>query len=48
MRLSLPGLALAHQLYVALQAQGRGRDGTQSLVHALAALSAVEWPGNGG
>ena len=48
MRLALPGLALAHQLYVALQAQGRGRDGTQSLVHALAALSAVEWPGDGG
>ena len=44
MRLALPGLALAQQLYVALQAQGRGRDGTQSLVHALAALSSVEWP----
>jgi 3-hydroxyisobutyrate dehydrogenase len=44
MRLALPGLALAQQLYVALQAQGRGQDGTQSLVHALASLSAVEWP----
>lgn len=43
MRLSLPGLALAHQLYVALQAQGRGRSGTQALVHALASLSAVDW-----
>jgi 3-hydroxyisobutyrate dehydrogenase len=43
-RLALPGLALAHQLYVALQAQGRGRDGTQSLVHALASLSGLDWP----
>ncbi|MGO8861649.1 MAG: NAD(P)-dependent oxidoreductase [Acidimicrobiales bacterium] len=43
-RLALPGLALADQLYVALQAQGRGRDGTQALVHALASLSAFDWP----
>jgi 3-hydroxyisobutyrate dehydrogenase len=43
-RLALPGLALAHQLYVALQAQGRGRDGTQSLVHALTSLSGLSWP----
>jgi 3-hydroxyisobutyrate dehydrogenase len=43
-RLALPGLALAHQLYVALQAQGRGRDGTQSLVHALTSLSGLDWP----
>ena len=28
MGLSLPGLALSHQLYLALQAQGHGRDGT--------------------
>jgi 3-hydroxyisobutyrate dehydrogenase len=46
MRIALPGLALAHQLYVALQAQGRGRDGTQALVHALASLSAIEWGGS--
>ena len=38
-KVALPGLALANQLYVALQAQGRGRDGTQTLVHALASLS---------
>lgn len=44
LRLALPGLALAHQLYVALQAQGRGRNGTQALVHALASLSGLEWP----
>jgi 3-hydroxyisobutyrate dehydrogenase len=43
-RIALPGLALARQLYVALQAQGRGRDGTQSLVHALASLSGLRWP----
>lgn len=43
-RLGLPGLALANQLYVALQGQGRGRDGTQSLVHALSSLSGVDWP----
>jgi 3-hydroxyisobutyrate dehydrogenase len=43
-RLALPGLALANQLYIALQAQGRGRDGTQSLVHALASLSGLSWP----
>jgi 3-hydroxyisobutyrate dehydrogenase len=43
-RLALPGLALAEQLYVALQAQGRGRNGTHALVHALASLSGLEWP----
>ncbi|ADP83429.1 NAD(P)-dependent oxidoreductase [Pseudofrankia inefficax] len=43
-RLALPGLALAEQLYVALQAQGRGRDGTQALVHALASLSGQPFP----
>jgi 3-hydroxyisobutyrate dehydrogenase len=48
MRLSLPGLALAHQLYVALEAQGGGRKGTHALVLALASLSSVEWPTAGG
>ncbi|HEY6532514.1 MAG TPA: NAD-binding protein, partial [Acidimicrobiales bacterium] len=42
--LRLPGLALAHELYTALQEQGRGREGTQSLVHALASLSGLDWP----
>lgn len=41
--LTLPGLALAHDLYRSLQPQGRGRDGTQSLVHAIAALSGIAW-----
>jgi 3-hydroxyisobutyrate dehydrogenase len=44
MNLSLPGLALAQQLYVALVAQGCGRKGTHSLMLALASLSNVDWP----
>ena len=32
MNLALPGLALAHQLYVAVQAQGHGRKGTHALM----------------
>jgi 3-hydroxyisobutyrate dehydrogenase len=47
MRLSLPGLALAHQLYVALEAQGHGRKGTHSLLLALASLSDVDWRTSG-
>jgi 3-hydroxyisobutyrate dehydrogenase len=43
MRLSLPGLALAKQLYVALQAQGSGRLGTHALMLAVASLSDVDW-----
>ncbi len=43
MQLSLPGLALANQLYVALQAQGGGANGTQSLIRALASLSGLDW-----
>jgi 3-hydroxyisobutyrate dehydrogenase len=39
LQLALPGLALVHQLAVALQAQGHGRDGTQALILALEALS---------
>ena len=44
MNLSLPGLALANQLYIALAAQGHHRDGTQALLLALASLSAIDWP----
>lgn len=43
MNLSLPGLALAHQLYLAVQAQGHGRKGTHALQLALAQLSGTEW-----
>jgi 3-hydroxyisobutyrate dehydrogenase len=41
--IALPGLALAKQLYVALQAQGHGRDGTHALELALARLSGIDW-----
>lgn len=43
MNLSLPGLALANQLYIALAAQGHARDGTQALQLALASLSNIDW-----
>ena len=43
MGLALPGLALAEQLYLALQATGHGRDGTQALILTLANLSGVAW-----
>lgn len=42
MELSLPGLALAHQLYVALKAQGHGRLGTHSLQLALESLNNIQ------
>jgi 3-hydroxyisobutyrate dehydrogenase len=45
MDLALPGLALAHQLYTALKAQGGGRNGTQALQLALARLSDIDWEG---
>ena len=44
MRLVMPGLALVHQLYLALQAQGHGRRGTHALVLALEHISNVERP----
>ena len=37
--LSLPGLGLVHQLYVAVKAQGHGRLGTQALYLALKTLN---------
>lgn len=43
--LVLPGLALAQQLYLAVKAQGHGRDGTQALHLALAAMSGIDWKG---
>jgi 3-hydroxyisobutyrate dehydrogenase len=41
--LSLPGLALANQLYLSLAAHGHGRAGTQALELALAAMANVDW-----
>src|SRR4029077_8519964 len=43
MKLALPGLALAEQLYRAVDAQGHGRKGTHALMLALAGLSEVPW-----
>jgi 3-hydroxyisobutyrate dehydrogenase len=43
MKLSLPGLALAEQLYRAVEAQGYARKGTHALMLALAHLSALDW-----
>ena len=42
MELSLPSLALARQLYLAVKAQGCGRNGTQVLVKALESLAGKE------
>lgn len=41
MGIALPGLALANQLYVAVQAQGYGKKGTHSLMLALETMNAV-------
>ncbi|MCR9209093.1 MAG: NAD(P)-dependent oxidoreductase [bacterium] len=43
MNLSMPGLALAEQLYQAVAAQGHGRDGTHALALAIANLSGIDW-----
>lgn len=43
MNLALPGLALAHQLYISLKAKGHGRDGTHALTLALAEMSGIDW-----
>jgi 3-hydroxyisobutyrate dehydrogenase len=43
MGIALPGLALANQLYIALSSQGHCRDGTHSLMLALASLSGIDW-----
>lgn len=46
MKVGVPGLALAHQLYVALQTQGGGHRGTRALLEALARSSNIEWKGD--
>lgn len=43
MGLCMPGLALAHQLYISLKAQGHGRDGTHALELALARMAGIDW-----
>ncbi len=42
MKLALPGLALANQLYLAVLAQGYGRKGTQALMLALEQMANVK------
>ncbi len=48
MGLSLPGLALVHQLYLAVQAQGHGQAGTHALMLALEQMSGVTGPQRAG
>lgn len=43
MKLAMPGLALAEQLYQAVAAQGHARQGTHALMLALAQMSGVDW-----
>eukprot|EP01083_Nonionella_stella_P021967 60758_1 len=42
MNISLPGLALTHQMYVALKSKGHGKKGTQALILALESLSGYD------
>jgi 3-hydroxyisobutyrate dehydrogenase len=42
MKLSLPGLALVKQLYITIQAMGKGSSGNQALYLALEKLSAMD------
>ena len=46
MRVALPGLALAEQLYVATSARGLGEKGTHSLLLALSELAGASWGGS--
>ena len=43
LKLSLPGLALAEQLYRAVEAQGYARKGTHALMLAFSHLAAIDW-----
>jgi 3-hydroxyisobutyrate dehydrogenase len=43
MQLAMPGLALAHQLYISLAAQGHARSGTHALELVLAGLAGIDW-----
>lgn len=43
MGLSMPGLALAEQLYQSVKAKGWGRNGTHALMLALAEMSGIDW-----
>jgi 3-hydroxyisobutyrate dehydrogenase len=43
MGLSMPGLALAEQLYQSVKAKGWGRNGTHALMLSLAEMSGIDW-----
>ena len=43
MGLKLPGLALVHDLYQQVQAQGHGRSGTQAIAAAVESLGAFHF-----
>ncbi len=43
MGLCLPGLALGEQLYLSVKSKGWGRNGTHSLMLALAEMSGIDW-----
>lgn len=45
MGIALPGLALVHQLYLAVKAQGHGKSGTQALALALEQISSSKVQG---
>ena len=40
---TMPGLAMAHQLYMPLKPKVNGRDGTHALMLALASLADIDW-----
>ncbi|MCA9091004.1 MAG: NAD(P)-dependent oxidoreductase [Planctomycetaceae bacterium] len=44
MGISMPGLALAEQLYQSVKAKGWGRNGTHALMLTLAEMSGIDWP----
>jgi 3-hydroxyisobutyrate dehydrogenase-like beta-hydroxyacid dehydrogenase len=44
MNLSLPGTAVAEQVYIAARSQGLGEKGTHALMLVLARVFASEWP----
>ncbi len=44
MGLALPGLALVHQLYISLKANGGAKNGTQALIKVLEQLNATQIP----
>lgn len=44
LNIALPGLSLAHSLYLGASARGHGRDGTQSLMRQLEAMNGAKLP----